>query len=72
MLPRVIIHNAVSANGRIDWFGADVGVLYDLAGRWHGNCALVGSGTDLVSPDGVAPLTFVSAETLSDGEGGPQ
>ena len=72
MLPRVIIHNAVSANGRVDWFEADVGVLYDLAGRWHGNCALVGSGTDPASPDGVVPLTFVSAETLSDGEGGPQ
>jgi len=72
MLPRVIIHNAVSANGRIDWFGADVGVLYDLAGRWHGDCALVGSGTDLASPDGVVSLTFVSAETLGDGEGGPQ
>ena len=72
MLPRVIIHNAVSANGRIDWFEADVGVLYDLAGRWHGNCALVGSGTYLASPDGVVPLTFVSAETLGGGEQGGQ
>jgi len=72
MLPRVIIHNAVSANGRIDWLRADVGVLYNLAGRWHGDCALVGSGTDPASPDGVVPLTFVSAETLGDGEGGPQ
>ena len=69
MLPRVIIHNAVSANGRIDWFGADVGVLYDLAVRWHVNCALVGSCTYLASPDGVVPLTFVSAETLGDGDG---
>lgn len=72
MLPRVIIRNAVSANGRIDWFGADVGVLYDLAGRWHGDCALVGSGTDLASPDGVVPLAFVSAETMGDGERKPQ
>jgi len=72
MLPRVIIHNAVSANGRINWFEADVGVLYDLAGRWYGDCALVGSGMDLASPDGVVPLTFVSVETVGDGEGGPQ
>ena len=51
MLPRVIIHNAVSADGRIDWFEADVGVLYDLAGRWHEDCALVGSSTVLAAPE---------------------
>src|SRR5450756_2564825 len=54
MLPRVIIHNAVSADGRIDWFEADVGVLYDLAGRWHEDCALVGSGTVLAAPESAA------------------
>jgi 2,5-diamino-6-(ribosylamino)-4(3H)-pyrimidinone 5'-phosphate reductase len=53
MLPRVVIHNAVSADGRIDWFEADVGVLYDLAGRWHEECTLVGSGTVLAAPESV-------------------
>jgi hypothetical protein len=72
MLPRVTIHNAVSANGRIDWFEAYVGILCDLAGRWHGDCALVGSGTNLASPDGAVPLAFVSAETMGDGERKPQ
>jgi 2,5-diamino-6-(ribosylamino)-4(3H)-pyrimidinone 5'-phosphate reductase len=54
MLPRVVIHNAVSADGRIDWFEADVGVLYDLAGRWHEECTLVGSGTVLAAPESAA------------------
>jgi 2,5-diamino-6-(ribosylamino)-4(3H)-pyrimidinone 5'-phosphate reductase len=49
MLPRVIIHNAVSVDGRIDWFEVDPGVFYDLAGRWHEECALVGSGTVLAA-----------------------
>ncbi|HWQ21393.1 MAG TPA: RibD family protein [Clostridia bacterium] len=51
MLPRVVIHNAVSADGRIDWFEADLGAFYDLAGRWHEDCALVGSGTILAAPE---------------------
>ncbi|MCX6083662.1 MAG: hypothetical protein NT102_01680 [Caldiserica bacterium] len=51
MMPRVIIHNAVSANGRIDWFEADIGVFYDLAGKWHKDCAMVGAGTVVVAPE---------------------
>lgn len=51
MLPRVVMHNAVSADGRIDWFEADLGIFYDLAGRWHEDCALVGSGTVLAAPE---------------------
>lgn len=51
MLPRVIIHNAVSADGRIDWFEADLEAFYGLAGRWHEDCALVGSGTVLAAPE---------------------
>lgn len=51
MLPRVIIHNAVSADGRIDWFEADSGLFYDLAARWHEDCTLVGSETVLAAPE---------------------
>jgi 2,5-diamino-6-(ribosylamino)-4(3H)-pyrimidinone 5'-phosphate reductase len=29
MLPRVILHNAVSIDGRIDWLDPDIGLLYD-------------------------------------------
>src|SRR5450830_1939317 len=51
MLPRVITHNAVSVDGRIDLFETDVGIFYDLAGRWHEDCAMVGSGTVLAAPE---------------------
>lgn len=47
MLPRVIVHNAVSVDGRIDWFTADVGLFYELAGRWNEDATLAGSDTIL-------------------------
>jgi 2,5-diamino-6-(ribosylamino)-4(3H)-pyrimidinone 5'-phosphate reductase len=45
MLPRVILHNAVSADGRIDWFTPDIGLYYDLASRWPVDAVLAGSET---------------------------
>ena len=30
MLPKVILHNAVSLNGRVDWFIVDVGFFTNL------------------------------------------
>jgi hypothetical protein len=31
---RIVLHNIVSLDGRIDLFPADVGLYYELAGRW--------------------------------------
>ncbi|UCD36889.1 MAG: RibD family protein [Fidelibacterota bacterium] len=45
MLPRVILHNAVSADGRIDWFTPDVGLFYKLASHWNEDATLAGSDT---------------------------
>ena len=45
MLPRIILHNAVSLDGRIDWFGPDVAQFYELASRWHEDATLAGSNT---------------------------
>jgi 2,5-diamino-6-(ribosylamino)-4(3H)-pyrimidinone 5'-phosphate reductase len=45
MLPRIILHNAVSADGRVDWFTADVGKFYELAAGWHEDATLAGSDT---------------------------
>ncbi len=45
--PRVILHNAVSADGRVDWFPADIGLFYELAATWHEDATLAGSGTIL-------------------------
>jgi 2,5-diamino-6-(ribosylamino)-4(3H)-pyrimidinone 5'-phosphate reductase len=47
MLPRVILHNAVSVDGRIDWFTPDVGLFYDLASRWKEDATLTGCDTVL-------------------------
>ncbi|MEO0648282.1 MAG: dihydrofolate reductase family protein [Cyanobacteria bacterium J06650_10] len=32
MTPRIILHNAVSVDGRVDWFPADIDLFYKLAG----------------------------------------
>ncbi len=48
--PYVVLHNAVSANGRITGFEADQALYYALAGTWHEDATLVGSGTFLAVP----------------------
>jgi 2,5-diamino-6-(ribosylamino)-4(3H)-pyrimidinone 5'-phosphate reductase len=45
MLPHVIIHNASSVDGRIDWFPADVGRYYELAAYWQADAILAGADT---------------------------
>jgi hypothetical protein len=35
MLPRVVLHNAASVDGRFDWFTPDIGRFYELASRWR-------------------------------------
>ncbi|MCX6565626.1 MAG: dihydrofolate reductase family protein [Candidatus Aminicenantes bacterium] len=52
MKPRVILHNAVSADGRMDWFRPNLEAYYELAGRFEEDVTLVGSGTLLGSPEG--------------------
>ena len=45
MIPYVIIHNAVSVDGRIDWFPADIGKFYELAATWKEDATLAGTDT---------------------------
>jgi len=47
MLPRIILHNAVSLDGRMDWLSPDLGLFYALASRWQDDATLVGSSTIL-------------------------
>jgi 2,5-diamino-6-(ribosylamino)-4(3H)-pyrimidinone 5'-phosphate reductase len=54
MLPRVVVHNAVSTDGRIDWFAPDVGQFYGLASRWKEDATLAGSDT-IYNPDETIP-----------------
>lgn len=48
-LPHVILHNAVSLDGRIDHFALDVGQYYELAATWEADCSLTGSDTIILS-----------------------
>lgn len=45
MLPRVIIHNQVSADGRLDWIEPDLGVFYGVAATFGEQATLAGSDT---------------------------
>jgi len=45
MLPRVILHNAVSVDGRYDWLKPDLAQFYELASRWKEDATLGGSDT---------------------------
>jgi len=52
MRPRVILHNAVSVDGRLTGFPANLEIYYELAGRFKEEVTLAGSRTLLDSPDG--------------------
>ena len=45
MLPRIIIHNAISLDGRIDWLNFDFGLFYGFISRWNEDANMVGSNT---------------------------
>ncbi|MCZ7383012.1 MAG: RibD family protein [Candidatus Methanoperedens sp.] len=47
MLPRIILHNEVSVDGRIDCIAPDIGLFYELASRWKEDATLAGSDTVL-------------------------
>jgi 2,5-diamino-6-(ribosylamino)-4(3H)-pyrimidinone 5'-phosphate reductase len=45
--PTVIVHNAVSVDGWLDGFDPDLGLFYDIAGRFEAQAILSGSRTIL-------------------------
>jgi 2,5-diamino-6-(ribosylamino)-4(3H)-pyrimidinone 5'-phosphate reductase len=59
-LPRVILHNEVSVDGRVTGFEVHLGVYYELASRLEEDATLAGSGTIL------APTEEVTEETEED------
>lgn len=50
MLPKVILHTAMSLDGRITNFPADLELYYTLAAQWNPDAVLFGSGTILAAP----------------------
>ncbi len=65
MLPRVILFNAVSLDGRIDWFPADQARFYSLAATWKEDGTLVGSDT-ILAAGGEFPPEDETAFTLPE------
>ncbi len=51
MLPRIVMHNVMSVDGRLDFVPADIELYYELASRWKVNAILSGSGTILAAAD---------------------
>lgn len=61
-LPRVILHNTVSVDGRRDWFSPDVGLFYELASHWKEDATLAGADTLLASGAETDDAALDSAE----------
>jgi 2,5-diamino-6-(ribosylamino)-4(3H)-pyrimidinone 5'-phosphate reductase len=53
MKPHVLIHNAVSIDGRIDWFKANIEKFYDLTSNWDEDATLTGSETLLAAYENI-------------------
>jgi 2,5-diamino-6-(ribosylamino)-4(3H)-pyrimidinone 5'-phosphate reductase len=55
MLPRLILHNAVSLDGRIDGFPVDLCQYYGLVATWKEDATLAGSDTFLKAANEAPP-----------------
>ncbi len=68
MLPRVILFNVVSVDGRIDGFEPDLELYYGLASKWNEDATLVGSETILTGEDEIPEETEEDLEPLEKTE----
>jgi 2,5-diamino-6-(ribosylamino)-4(3H)-pyrimidinone 5'-phosphate reductase len=70
--PRVILHNAVSVDGRIDWFTPDLGQYYGLAATWNEDATLAGSETVRSAADDIPePESFLEPREAVPGDTRP-
>ena len=67
MLPRVILHNSISLDGRIEGFMPDIGLHYEIVARQPAEVYMAGSDTLLASAQ-EAPPEDESAFDLSGGQ----
>jgi 2,5-diamino-6-(ribosylamino)-4(3H)-pyrimidinone 5'-phosphate reductase len=64
MRPRVILYNAVSLDGRFDWFTPDIGLFYSLVPRWAEDATLIGTNTLLNPPTEIPKETEADLESV--------
>ncbi len=67
MLPHVILHNAVSVDGRMDWPNVDLGLYYELAAQWPVDAMLSGSET-ILAAYAATPAAAPAAETSPEAQ----
>ena len=60
MIPRIIIHNAISLDGFTHGFTPDTGLFYKLAARWKEDATLAGCDTLLNVPETIPDETEVN------------
>lgn len=66
MLPRVVLHNGVSVDGRMDGYSGDLGLYYGLAARWKADAMLSGSNTILAAFAQIEQGTAAASEPAPD------
>lgn len=69
MIPKVIIHNAISLDSSVTGFEPDIGLYYKIALGYKPDILLVGSDTIISAPDKIPPekeSDFVKPEISSD------
>jgi len=54
VLPRVLVHTAVSVDGRAIGFDVDMGQFYGVVAEWGADCMLTGADTIVMAPEYVA------------------
>ncbi|MCL7454048.1 MAG: RibD family protein [Anaerolineae bacterium] len=65
MLPRVILHNGVSLDGRVDGYQGGIGQFYQVASAFQADAMLAGSDTLLAAYESAPPDDEHAAEALS-------
>ena len=63
MRPKIVIHNGLSVDGRMDWFTGDLGLYYQVAAQWQVDAILSTANTLL---DGMAMQPSVPQEDQTD------
>jgi 2,5-diamino-6-(ribosylamino)-4(3H)-pyrimidinone 5'-phosphate reductase len=67
----VIVHTAISLDGRIDGFEPDVAVYYELIGTWNEGATLCGSETILAAEPQPDPTDAAPPESADPDDGRP-
>lgn len=66
MRPRVIVHMAVSADGRTDWFQTDARAFYDIVNGFDEDATLVSADTLLSTDEEVSAETTVEPAPIPE------